>query len=504
MSEENTLEKNIDRRALSHFALSDFKASNDQMLTVTDSVYAQYGVRTPYTGPSNYTMARIKQIIDTGGPIEKRDLSRNYFYKNTVYERLVLHYAGLLTYRWFLSPFARGTKTMGDRILQKKYNDALEFLDKMGIRKWAFKFALAQVRDGCYYGLIAGETSDGVTIIDLPSLYCRNRYTDLEGNDVVEFNVQYFNSVYSGTERDKTLAQYPQFIQDAYTEYLGGTRKDPWIDIPSDSGICFPGFGNQPLLLATIPAILNYEDYTELEKTRDIEEIKKLIVQHIPHTSDGTLLFENEEAAEIHRATVNMMKHNPNHSVLTTYAEVEVVGSESVNDNVSKNNLEKILAGVYERSGTSPQVFAATGNLAMDNSLTNDLSLMMVYVEMYNTFFTSLLNRKFGTNEISFQFAILPISYYNEKEYHERVMKMTLSGYTLLLPWIALGFSQRTLVSVKDLENDVLHLTEKLIPPMNSNSMDTGTEEGGRPAKTTTEKSPKTLANEKSKDNGGQ
>ena len=34
--------------------------------------------------------------------------------------------------------------------------------------------------------------------------------------------------------------------------------------------------------------------------------------------------------------------------------------------------------------------------------------------------------------------------------------------------------------------------------------MDTGTEDGGRPTKTATEKSPKTLANKKSKDNGGQ
>jgi hypothetical protein len=63
------------------------------------------------------------------------------------------------------------------------------------------------------------------------------------------------------------------------------------------------------------------------------------------------------------------------------------------------------------------------------------------------------------------------------------------------------------LVNIKDLENDVLQLTEKLIPPKTSFT-DTGeSEEGGRPTKSADEKKDQTIKNEesveKSKTQGG-
>lgn len=509
------MEDNIDKLIETHSTpdaerklrlnVGEFKLSTDRMIAVNDSIYSTWGTNRPYGGQIEYTDEQIQNIINGADPDSKRDLSRNYFYRNTLYMRLLLHYATLPLYRWFLAPIAHDGRSMKDRILMNKYTDALNFLDKVNIRKLGVKFSTAILRDGCYYGLIVGEARDSLNIIDLPPRYCRNKYTDPQGNDILEFNLQYFDSILDQNEKALALASYPTDVQVAYANYKDSMiNVSNWYAIDINMGICFPSFGNQPLFLATLSALLNYEEYTELERERDEEEIKKIVIQKIPHLNDGELLFQPEEAEEIHRGTVNMMKKNKNYSVLTTYADVEVAGSESVNETVSKNNLEKILAGVYERAGVSPQVFAASGNLSLTHSLTNDLALMMIFVEMYNSFFTSLLNRKFGTNDISFQFTILPISHYNENEYHERTMKMVLSGYSLLLPWVALGMSQRTLVSVKDLENDVLGLTDKLIPPMNSNSMDTGTAEGGRPTKPATAKSPRTLGNEKSKDTGGQ
>jgi len=53
---------------------------------------------------------------------------------------------------------------------------------------------------------------------------------------------------------------------------------------------------------------------------------------------------------------------------------------------------------------------------------------------------------------------------------------------------------------LKDLENDVLDLRSKLLPPESSYTQ-SGTGQVGRPTKPDSEKSPKTLANEKSLDN---
>ena len=65
-------------------------------------------------------------------------------------------------------------------------------------------------------------------------------------------------------------------------------------------------------------------------------------------------------------------------------------------------------------------------------------------------------------------------------------------------PALAQGFTQRDLVNVKDLENDVLNLTEKLIPPQTAFTQDGESGGNGRPTKETGEKKDKTLENEKS------
>lgn len=483
----------------SKFDLGNFKANQDKMVATSDSVYQKFGYRSETA--RSYTEERINWILQYGDPIAKRNLSQHYFYTNGLYQQIVLYYQTLLRYSWLVLPRVNSSKSMKDGTLQKKYFDAVEFIEKINIPRLALQFSLNILRDGGYYGLIISEDKTSLTILDLPFNYCRTRYKDFYGNDLIEFNLFYFNSIFDEKERLAALETYPVYIQEQYKLLEKGELADPWIKISSDSGICFPSFGNQPLFLSIIPAIFNFEDYNQLEKERDADEIKKLIIQKIPYnTSTGEFLFEPEEAQIIHEGTVNMMKNNKNFDVLTTYAEVEVVGSESVNENVSKNNLEKILAGVYERAGVSGNLFATDGNLSLGHSINKDIALMMQFAGKYSNFFTSMLNRHFSTTDIVFQFTILPISYDNQSEYLDQTMKLLPNGYSLLLPWVAMGFTQGSLSTLKDLENDVLKLQEKLIPPMNSNTADTT--EGGRPTKSPDKKSPRTLDNEQSKEGG--
>ena len=77
---------------------------------------------------------------------------------------------------------------------------------------------------------------------------------------------------------------------------------------------------------------------------------------------------------------------------------------------------------------------------------------------------TSIINEKYGNTNITFTYKILPVSFYNQKEYVEETLKLANSGYSFLLPALAMDLSQRELSSIKDLENDVLKLKEKLLP----------------------------------------
>ena len=64
--------------------------------------------------------------------------------------------------------------------------------------------------DGTYYGLILSLSKDELTVLDLPGCYCRSRFKDIHGNDIIEFDVTYFNSILNQKNRDEALNTYPQ------------------------------------------------------------------------------------------------------------------------------------------------------------------------------------------------------------------------------------------------------------------------------------------------------
>jgi hypothetical protein len=63
-------------------------------------------------------------------------------------------------------------------------------------------------------------------------------------------------------------------------------------------------------------------------------------------------LFEPEEAVTMHEGAVNMMSGNKNISILTTYADVDSVVSNTSSE-ATTNSLEKILQNIYSKGGLS-------------------------------------------------------------------------------------------------------------------------------------------------------
>jgi hypothetical protein len=89
---------------------------------------------------------------------------------------------------------------------------------------------------------------------------------------------------------------------------------------------------------------------------------------------------------------------------------------------------------------------------------------MMVLAHKYANLVTSILNRNFGNKSLQFKYSIYPITYYNDSQFITDSFKLAQSGYSLFMPALALGISQKDLVELKELEDDVLDLPSKLIP----------------------------------------
>lgn len=445
------------------FDLSTFSSKVEAMVKKNasgDSLRERYS----YLRISEYTPDEVKKIIDCGSLTEQQRLSRAFYEKDGLYKRIILYYATILKYEGIMIPHPTLGKKLSESFVTKKYYGALDYLDNLNLPELLTRISIKVLIDGCYYGVITAIDKNRFSIMDLPTAWCRSRYRDLEGNDIIEFNVEYFYSIIDAEERKDILKIYPKLISAHYRKHRDGKVNTPWVKIPADLGVCFPFFDDgRPLFLSVIPATLEYDDAVDTDRERDLEEIRKILVQKIPHLTDGVLLFEPQEAEVMHKGAVDMLKKNKNISVLTTYADVDAIVSKTTSDTVN-NSVEKMLQHVYSEAGASVQLFSPTGSQALSTSITNDTTLMMVLGNKYARFIKYILNTVFGNANISFGYKMLPVTLYNQSEYITDSFKLAQSGYSFLIPSIALGINQKDLIDLKELENNVLKLPETLIP----------------------------------------
>jgi hypothetical protein len=174
---------------------------------------------------------------------------------------------------------------------------------------------------------------------------------------------------------------------------------------------------------------------------------------------------------------------------------------------------------IYAQAGVSSEIFTSSGSSSLEASLKNDMAFMMLLANKFSAYITNLLNRKFSNSNVSFKYTILPITYHNYDKFADTSFKLVGSGYSFLMPALAIGLSQKDLGNLKDLENDVLKLGEKLIPPSTSytqgaegaddkednggKKVETDIDKGGRPGKEDSEKADTTLKKDKSLDKNG-
>ena len=166
------------------------------------------------------------------------------------------------------------------------------------------------------------------------------------------------------------------------------------------------------------------------------------------------------------------------------------------------NNLDKMVNNIYYDAGVSGLLFGGNSNSALDPSVKNDIGFMTLLTNKYEIFVENLINRIISSNAVRFKYSILPVTRFNDDKYADLTFKLATSGYSYILPALACGISQKDLVCLKDLENSLLKLGEKLIP-LQSAFTQTDNPGAGAPKKEEEEKKPQTKENEKSLDKQG-
>ena len=232
------------------------------------------------------------------------------------------------------------------------------------------------------------------------------------------------------------------------------------------------------------------------------QQLLRLVIQEMPLDKNFDPVFDIPEIQAFHNNAVDMVGDGTGISVLTTLAEVKVEDlSDGSQTAAAADQLEKVERSVYNEAGVSQLQFNSDGNVALEKSIANDEATMTDLVLQFEQFAESLI--KFVNKNISrlyYKITMLPTTIYNYKDLAKLYKEHTTIGFSKLLPQVALGQPQSVVMATAFFENDMLHLEEVFVPPMNSNTMSSNPErdsgdEGGRPEKPDDQKSDKTIKN---------
>ena len=513
--------------------------TNEQILdsTLTENNFipvdfSKIRVGTKYLTDATYKLGTLQRVnptfadkinilraIHNSDLIRMREIS-NYFYKiSGIYQRLCRYMAYMYRYDWLVTPYFQEEKSKNEKSFENlitNFKKVLNYIDNFNVKKNFGEIALKIIKNGSYYGYLI-KKKDKVVLQELPVNYCRSRFF-VENQPVVEFNMSYFDEAFPNAEmRKKILSIFPPDFEKGYRLYKQGKivgdrpgEKSPWYVLQIGSVVRF--YLNEeefPPLIAVIPAIIDLDMAQDLDRKKMAQQLLKIIIQKMPIDKNGDLIFDVDEAQQLHNNAVQMLSKAIGIDVLTTFADVQVATMTDNKTSTTKDDLQKVERAIYNEAGVSQMQFNTDGNLALEKSILNDEATLWNLIQQFEEFLNLILSQfNRNKNKIFFKVQILPTTIYNYKDLSKLYKEQTQLGYSKMLPQIALGQSQNAVLANAYFENDVLDLVNVFIPPMMSSTMNAeslvsirdGNQEGssGRPEKPDDEKSEKTIMNEQS------
>ena len=518
---------------------TDFSKIKVGIKTLNDAVISlgQYKRINPRLGDKQ----EVLRAINTGNINRMIDIS-NFFYKTSgIYSRLCRYMAYLYKYDWFITPYIKGCEGLldpdsglgsmetseEDKEKRKQFANffkVLKFFQAFEVKRFCGEVALKVIRNGCYYGYILPQNNK-VVVQQLPVKYCRSRFK-INNRPVVEFNMRYFKDAYpDDTQRYRIIKLFPKDFQKGYRLYINGKLKPDfpgddsgWYVLDVKSTVKFNiNEEDFPAFISVIPAIIDLDAAQELDRKKMAQKLLKIIIQKMPLDKNGDLVFDVDEAQELHNNAVQMISRAIGVDVLTTFADVDVADMADKGTTTTVDDLAKVERGVYNEAGVSQLQFNSDGNIALNNSILNDEASMYNLLTQFESFLNLLLepfNR--SPKKCYYQAQFLPTTIYNYKEMAKLYKEQAQMGYTKMLPPVALGQTQSSVLANAFFENDILDLVRVFVPPLTSNVMNAealqqrsaanrGGEQSessgdgaGRPEKQDNEKSEKTILNQQS------
>ena len=397
----------------------------------------------------------ILQQLANNDVSELRAISRYFYNTSGIYAVVCDYIANLYRYDWYvvseiLDEAYKTDETKIKKVIQD-LNKVLKFLDDSHIKKLCGDIALEVVRDGAYYGYLV-DNANQIALQQLPIDYCRSRY-NIGTQPAIEFDMRFFDIAFPDVNyRMRVLKLFPKEFQKGYVLYkqhkllpdFAGDTFGYWYLLDPDRTIKFSfNNGDKPLFVNAIPNILDLDAAQDLDRRKQMQKLLKILIQQLPLDKNGDLIFDIDEATDIHNNAVQMLRRAIGVDVMTTFADVKSIDMSDKTTTATTDDLAKVERTVYNSLGVSQNLFNTEGSVALEKSILNDEAKVRTLLLQFHIFFDKITQRLIGKNKskYNFRFYMLETTQYNYRELSKMFKEQVQIGYSMMLPQIALGIS---------------------------------------------------------------
>lgn len=287
------------------------------------------------------------------------------------------------------------------------------------------------------------------------------------------------------------LDAYPDYVQDAYMDFMEGKSFSKWYLPPADKQICIK-MNSQwtypyPLLIGLIKDILDLETYKKLKLQSARTDNYKAILVEVPideTTVDKPLLSPDTLGvfAEINRESMS----NDIGIIHTLGSQGQAISfKDSAN---TRNNVSDAVDELYNASGETKELFnGSSSGTAVTFSVENDAGFVYdVYRQLERWVNRYIKLRKFNKPTFKFYFYLLDITIFNRDTVTKRYKDAATLG-ACIDRWLAsLDMTPSRMLGSNIVSNNIFDFHNTLIPLQSSYNASAATQaidesEGGRP-----------------------
>lgn len=382
------------------------------------------------------------------------------------YAKIISYYSNMYYIRYVVVPTkaTASADEIQDEDYLEKYKLMMDVVDGMNLEAVVPAILKEIYLSGAaYVYAVKDNPSKTITIVMLPTRYCRTVLQTNLGTNLIEFDFEYFRQFLSTEDLEAALDVMPPEFRTILPTVQALPEKWAQLD-PRFATSFMANERSLPPFLNALTSILEYEDYREKEQIKNQNELKAIFVNRIPVFEDKPL-FDLNETKAIHAGLKRILKQHDGLQPITVFGDSELLKLQTAGERENRN-IPQSFETIFNSVGLNSAVASGTTPDALDLTKSVDQSQVWELVVNINNFINVAVNNLYRFRPLQAEISILPITINRESDLIKQYRENAAYGIGKLEAIVASGIKQKHIADRAKLER-VLDL-DNLLKPLQS------------------------------------